>query len=116
MRPSFSGSSGFSACTRTSKKRMPFSSCFRRETSWQRIEGRAWKQAGELCVPGMESAETGVGSSTDFIQRSNFGEEWMDSREMFARKMPVYLCGGSRINVVTFCDPFFGGGVVILYI
>ena len=43
-----------------SKKRTPLFSCSFGPTAWQRTDGRALWQVGELCVPGILRAESGV--------------------------------------------------------
>lgn len=74
-RPSLLGSSGLSGWTLMSKKRIPLSSCSGGEVAWQRTEGRALWQVGELWVPGIESAESGVSSFRLRIQHWRFAVE-----------------------------------------
>lgn len=69
------GSVADSGCSRMSKKRIPLSSCSGGEADWQRTEGRALWQVGELCVPGMERAERGVESLSFRIQEGRLAEE-----------------------------------------
>lgn len=54
---------------------MPFSSCSRGVTAWQRTDGRARWQVGELWVPGMERAERGVESFSSSIHEARLADE-----------------------------------------
>lgn len=84
-------------------------------TAWQRTDGRAVWCVGELCVPGMLSADKGVSFLSLLIQDSSFAEEKSARNDVFGRWTAVNSKRGLAERGVRTVERSEGVGVSTLY-
>ena len=100
MSPSSGGLSGLAGCTRMSRKRTPLFSWSFTLTAWQRTEGSAVWCVGELCVPGILSADRGVSFLSLLIHDCSLAEEKIARKQDLGRYTAVNSKRGSGERAV----------------